>query len=75
MGTKITRKDVLGTCVVVASVIWIVVFGGMYNGQDRKSKKAVIYKCMQLIARFSGRDDFSRESKVIIHAHDLYHLL
>lgn len=36
MGTKITRKDVLGTCVVVASVIWIVVFGGMYNGDDRK---------------------------------------
>jgi hypothetical protein len=36
VGTKITRKDVLGTCVVVASVIWIVVFGGMYNGDDRK---------------------------------------
>ncbi|KAI9315455.1 hypothetical protein BX666DRAFT_2028367 [Dichotomocladium elegans] len=34
VGTKITRKDVLGTCVVVASVIWIVVFGGMYNGED-----------------------------------------
>ncbi|KAG1295661.1 hypothetical protein G6F66_004142 [Rhizopus arrhizus] len=34
VGTKITRKDVLGTFVVVASVIWIVVFGGMYNGQD-----------------------------------------
>ncbi|OAD01058.1 hypothetical protein MUCCIDRAFT_164963 [Mucor lusitanicus CBS 277.49] len=26
--------NVLGTCVVVASVIWIVVFGGMYNGDD-----------------------------------------
>ncbi|GAN03279.1 conserved hypothetical protein [Mucor ambiguus] len=34
VNTKITRKDVLGTCVVVASVIWIVVFGGMYNGDD-----------------------------------------
>ncbi|CAO3685577.1 unnamed protein product [Rhizopus stolonifer] len=34
VGTKITRKDVLGTFVVVASVIWIVVFGGMYNGED-----------------------------------------
>ncbi|KAG2227984.1 hypothetical protein INT45_012008 [Circinella minor] len=34
VGTKITRKDVSGTCVVVASVIWIVVFGGMYNGDD-----------------------------------------
>ena len=36
VNTKITRKDVLGTCVVVASVIWVVVFGGMYNGDDRK---------------------------------------
>lgn len=36
VGTNITRKDVLGTLVVVASVIWIVVFGGMYNGDDRK---------------------------------------
>ncbi|KAI8376219.1 uncharacterized protein BYT42DRAFT_573821 [Radiomyces spectabilis] len=34
VGTKITRKDVLGTFVVIASVIWIVVFGGMYNGDD-----------------------------------------
>ncbi|CEG74275.1 hypothetical protein RMATCC62417_09512 [Rhizopus microsporus] len=34
VGTNITRKDVLGTFVVVASVIWIVVFGGMYNGED-----------------------------------------
>ncbi|KAI8389318.1 magnesium transporter NIPA-domain-containing protein [Blakeslea trispora] len=29
VNTKITRKDVLGTCVVIASVIWIVVFGGI----------------------------------------------
>ncbi|RUS23507.1 hypothetical protein BC938DRAFT_475032, partial [Jimgerdemannia flammicorona] len=36
VGTNITRKDVIGTCVVIASVIWIVVFGGMTNGQDRK---------------------------------------
>ncbi|ORZ12769.1 hypothetical protein BCR42DRAFT_419930 [Absidia repens] len=34
VGTNITRKDVLGTLVVVASVIWIVVFGGMYSGED-----------------------------------------
>ncbi|ORX50140.1 hypothetical protein DM01DRAFT_1325122 [Hesseltinella vesiculosa] len=34
VGTNITRKDVFGTFVVVASVIWIVVFGGMYNGED-----------------------------------------
>ncbi|KAI8988322.1 magnesium transporter, partial [Mycotypha africana] len=29
VNTQITRKDVLGTCVVVASVVWIVVFGGI----------------------------------------------
>ncbi|CAO3619586.1 unnamed protein product [Cunninghamella echinulata] len=34
VGTNITRTDVVGTLVVVASVIWIVVFGGMYNGDD-----------------------------------------
>ncbi|CAO3615868.1 unnamed protein product [Cunninghamella blakesleeana] len=34
VGTNITRTDVIGTFVVVASVIWIVVFGGMYNGDD-----------------------------------------
>ncbi|CAO3590489.1 unnamed protein product [Absidia cylindrospora] len=34
VGTNITRKDVFGTLVVVASVIWIVVFGGMYSGED-----------------------------------------
>ncbi|KAI8976776.1 hypothetical protein BDB01DRAFT_305900 [Pilobolus umbonatus] len=34
VNTKITRKDVLGTCVVVAAVIWTVVFGGMHNGED-----------------------------------------
>ncbi|ORZ14786.1 hypothetical protein BCR42DRAFT_417679 [Absidia repens] len=34
VGTEITRKDVFGTLVVVASVIWIVVFGGMYIGED-----------------------------------------
>jgi hypothetical protein len=37
VGTKIAKKDILGTFVVVASVIWIVVFGGMNNGEDRKS--------------------------------------
>ncbi|KAI8598727.1 hypothetical protein EDD21DRAFT_308994, partial [Dissophora ornata] len=29
VGTKITRKDVLGTIVVMFSVVWIVIFGGM----------------------------------------------
>jgi uncharacterized membrane protein len=35
VGTNIERKDILGTLVVVASVIWIVVFGGISGGDDR----------------------------------------
>ncbi|RUS22485.1 hypothetical protein BC937DRAFT_88813 [Endogone sp. FLAS-F59071] len=34
VGTNITRKDMIGTFVVIASVIWIVVFGGMTKGED-----------------------------------------
>lgn len=42
VGTKIAKKDILGTCVVVASVIWIVVFGGMNNGEDRKLQPIIV---------------------------------
>jgi hypothetical protein len=38
VGTTITRKDVIGTFVIIASVIAIVVFGGMFNGPDRKCR-------------------------------------
>jgi len=34
VGTQITRQDVYGTIVVMASVVWIVVFGGMNSGGD-----------------------------------------
>ncbi|KAG0249206.1 hypothetical protein BG011_009507 [Mortierella polycephala] len=34
VGTQITRQDVYGTVVVMASVIWIVVFGGMNTSGD-----------------------------------------
>ncbi|KAF9920899.1 hypothetical protein FBU30_009134 [Linnemannia zychae] len=34
VGTQITRQDVYGTIVVMASVIWIVVFGGMNSSGD-----------------------------------------
>ncbi|KAG0247956.1 hypothetical protein BG011_000692, partial [Mortierella polycephala] len=34
VGTQITRHDVLGTIVVMLSVIWIVIFGGMKSGAD-----------------------------------------
>ncbi|KAF9346555.1 hypothetical protein BGX26_001922 [Mortierella sp. AD094] len=34
VGTQITRNDVYGTIVVMASVVWIVVFGGMNSGGD-----------------------------------------
>ncbi|KAI8601487.1 hypothetical protein EDD21DRAFT_305035, partial [Dissophora ornata] len=34
VGTQITRQDVYGTIVVMLSVVWIVVFGGMNSGGD-----------------------------------------
>ncbi|KAG0368844.1 hypothetical protein BGZ54_001042 [Gamsiella multidivaricata] len=34
VGTQITRKDVYGTIVVMLSVVWIVIFGGMNSGGD-----------------------------------------
>ncbi|KAG0204260.1 hypothetical protein BGX28_003755, partial [Mortierella sp. GBA30] len=34
VGTRITKKDVWGTIVVMISVVWIVVFGGMNSGAD-----------------------------------------
>ncbi|KAI1321464.1 hypothetical protein EDD11_005155 [Mortierella claussenii] len=34
VGTQITRNDVYGTIVVMLSVVWIVVFGGMNSGGD-----------------------------------------
>lgn len=49
VGTNIERKDILGTLVVVASVIWIVVFGGISGGDDRKQIKRILlysFSCM-----------------------------
>ncbi|CAG8492663.1 10343_t:CDS:2, partial [Ambispora gerdemannii] len=37
VGTRITRKDIVGTFVVIASVIWVVVFGGMNKGEGDES--------------------------------------
>ncbi|KAG2187112.1 hypothetical protein INT44_004782 [Umbelopsis vinacea] len=34
VGTTITRKDVMGTFVIILSVLAIVIFGGMFNGPD-----------------------------------------
>ncbi|CAG8651824.1 13620_t:CDS:2 [Funneliformis caledonium] len=34
VGTKITRKDIIGTFVVILSVIWIVIFGGVNAGNN-----------------------------------------
>ncbi|KAG0354554.1 hypothetical protein BGZ54_001591, partial [Gamsiella multidivaricata] len=34
VGTRITKKDVVGTVVVTFSVVWIVIFGGMNSGAD-----------------------------------------
>ncbi|KAH8551382.1 hypothetical protein BGW37DRAFT_39040 [Umbelopsis sp. PMI_123] len=34
VGTTITRKDMIGTFVIILSVLAIVIFGGMFNGPD-----------------------------------------
>ncbi|OZJ04746.1 hypothetical protein BZG36_01793 [Bifiguratus adelaidae] len=34
VGTHITRRDVIGTLIVICAVVWIVVFGGMNGGSD-----------------------------------------
>ncbi|KAG0039455.1 hypothetical protein BGZ82_008193 [Podila clonocystis] len=38
VGTQITKQDVYGTFVVMASVIWIVVFGGMNSAGDLEER-------------------------------------
>ncbi|KAF9953006.1 hypothetical protein BGZ72_005757 [Mortierella alpina] len=38
VGTQITRQDVYGTIVVMASVVWVVVFGGMNSSGDLEDK-------------------------------------
>ncbi|KAG0300369.1 hypothetical protein BGZ98_009234 [Dissophora globulifera] len=49
VGTQITRKDVLGTILVMASVVWIVVFGGINSGGDIEESLTI----MELKALFS----------------------
>ncbi|CAI2173646.1 2501_t:CDS:2, partial [Funneliformis geosporum] len=39
VGTKITRKDIIGTFVVILSVIWIVIFGGVNTGNNDEERK------------------------------------
>ncbi|KAK9685093.1 hypothetical protein K7432_015631 [Basidiobolus ranarum] len=34
VGTPITKNDLYGTAIVIASVIWVVVFGGLGQGDD-----------------------------------------
>ncbi|ORX91639.1 hypothetical protein K493DRAFT_378351 [Basidiobolus meristosporus CBS 931.73] len=34
VGTPITRNDLYGTAIVICSVVWVVVFGGLRNGDD-----------------------------------------
>lgn len=38
VGTQITKQDVYGTFVVMASVVWIVVFGGMNSAGDLEER-------------------------------------
>ncbi|KAI9226992.1 MAG: hypothetical protein DHS80DRAFT_4764, partial [Piptocephalis tieghemiana] len=65
VGIRITRKDLVGTAVVVASVVWIVVFGGM-NGdaadhEDNLSLNTLKILYLRLWAR---RVLSSREKKI-----------
>ena len=43
VGTTITRKDVMGTFVIILSVLAIVIFGGMFNGPDRKFCPSLLF--------------------------------
>ncbi|KAF9178066.1 hypothetical protein BGZ51_008119 [Haplosporangium sp. Z 767] len=51
VGTRITRQDVLGTIVVMLSVIWIVVFGGMNSGADIEAT-LTLKELKELFSRF-----------------------
>ncbi|KAF9274687.1 hypothetical protein BGZ68_000431, partial [Mortierella alpina] len=50
VGTQITRQDVYGTIVVMASVVWVVVFGGMNSSGDLEDK-LTLDDLKQLFAR------------------------
>ncbi|KAG9321952.1 hypothetical protein KVV02_006924 [Mortierella alpina] len=50
VGTQITRQDVYGTIVVMASVVWVVVFGGMNSSGDLEDK-LTLEDLKQLFAR------------------------
>ncbi|KAF9559543.1 hypothetical protein EC968_006549 [Mortierella alpina] len=41
VGTRITKKDVWGTVVVMISVVWIVIFGGMNSGADNEDSLTI----------------------------------
>ncbi|KAF9984472.1 hypothetical protein BGZ75_003955 [Mortierella antarctica] len=41
VGTRITKRDVWGTVVVMISVVWIVVFGGMNSGADNEDSLTI----------------------------------
>ncbi|KAF9954632.1 hypothetical protein BGZ70_010500 [Mortierella alpina] len=50
VGTQITRQDVYGTIVVMASVVWVVIFGGMNSSGDLE-EKLTLDDLKQLFAR------------------------
>ncbi|KAG0292735.1 hypothetical protein BGZ96_003759 [Linnemannia gamsii] len=51
VGTRITRKDVYGTIVVMISVVWIVVFGGMNSAGADIEESLTIAELKDLFSR------------------------
>lgn len=51
VGTRITRKDVYGTVVVMISVVWIVIFGGMNSAGADIEESLTITELKALFSR------------------------
>jgi hypothetical protein len=64
VGTEITKKDIVGTFVVIFSVIWIVIFGGMNAGQNGKKilliLKKVIFEIYIFFLSFRRKSHFGK---------------
>ncbi|KAI1297549.1 hypothetical protein EDD11_007094 [Mortierella claussenii] len=66
VGTRIARTDVLGTIVVMLSVVWIVVFGGMKTGGTDIEDSLTIEQLKGLFSRIAFIAYFSVLNTVII---------
>ena len=66
VGTKITRQDILGTFIVMASVVWIVTFGGMNSAGADVEDSLTILELKALFSRIVFIIYFSILNLVII---------